>query len=123
MEALPLDPPGGSPMLSPDAKVLHWRALLDNEWHVIRAARDDVTLPFPPGTSTWPASDFAADYPAFVAGTQELFFAGLGDIYVMPRDGDVWGVPADGQLRNRDAVESQGDHHASRSVSTPMTQQ
>lgn len=93
VEALPLDPSGGSPMLSPDAKVLHWRALLNNEWHVIRAARDDVTLPFPPGTSTWPANDFAADYPAFVAGTQELFFAGLGDIYVMPRDGDVWGVP------------------------------
>jgi hypothetical protein len=38
-------------------------------------------------------------------------------------NGDVRGVPADGQLRDRDAVEGQGDHHASSRVRTPTTQQ
>lgn len=91
---LPLEPFGSSPMLSPDAKTLHWRAFLGDEWHVIRSTRDDPLAAFPPGMSSWPSSSYQADRPAFVEGTQELFFDSPGgDIYVLPRDGDLWGAP------------------------------
>ncbi|WP_143140653.1 hypothetical protein [Nannocystis exedens] len=94
VSTLSLDPPGSSPMLTPDAKTLHWRAFLGNEWHVIRSARDDPAVAFPAGMSIWPTSSYQADRPAFVAGTQELFFDSPGgDIYVLPRDGDGWGTP------------------------------
>jgi hypothetical protein len=92
--SLELDPPGSSPMLSPDAKTLHWRAFLGDEWHVVRSTRDDPEVAFPAGMSIWPSSSYQADHPAFVAGTQELFFGGVGgDIYVLPREGDMWGTP------------------------------
>lgn len=108
IESLGLDPPGSSPMLSPDAETLHWRAFLGGQWHVVRSTRDDPAVAFPAGASVWPSSSYEADHPAFVAATQELFFGGNGDIYVLPRDGDGWGAPtvAGGALAFGNRVES-----------------
>lgn len=90
-----LKPAPGWPSMSPDARTVYYRALVDTEWVIFRTTRPTVDDPFDPnGAKFFPSSTYDAEYADFVDATQELFYTGNGgDIYVVKHDGIGWGQP------------------------------